>query len=265
MERRNSALSDASSQSSSASSNYSEFSLSDTSHRFLNYCIVPGHRMNSKLLYTTTENYFYALNSSTKNGDNYLCIENKCSCRVFLRKDKLCVQKEKYINAHTHASQEKKFEELRVLNIIKAKCADLSSLINERKQSVRDIFYKVISEHKDVSLDFYAVERSLQIIRNKSLPKNPLCCTDISRIFEREDVHKMIGTTQRDEVFYNGCYESNEFNFCIFSSANSIQTFESRIKFGDRIFMMDGTFDVVPIGEFNQLFIIYGVYMEKVS
>lgn len=121
-----------------------------------------------------------------------------------------------------------------------------------------------MSNHPDVSIDFYSVERNLQIIRNKSLPKNPICCDDISKIFEREDIVEILGKSKKGDIFYNGCMETNGFSFCVFSSYISIQTFESRVKFGERTYMMDGTFDSVPMGTFNQLFVIYGVYIEKV-
>lgn len=49
-----------------------------------------------------------------------------------------------------------------------------------------------------------------------------------------------------------------------FSSKKSINLFKE-LKPEERIIVMDGTFDVVPIGEFNQLLVIYGVFIDKVS
>lgn len=57
----------------------------------------------------------------SKNADSYLCIEhkkNKYKRRVFVRKDKLCIQREPD-TFYTHSTQEKTFEELQVLNIVK--------------------------------------------------------------------------------------------------------------------------------------------------
>lgn len=123
---------------------------------------------------------------------------------------------------------------------------------------MRDIFYSVLSNYPTISIDFYSVERNLQIIRNKSLLKNPFSCDVIAKMFEREDIMEIIGKIKKADIFYNGCMEANEFSFCVFSLFISIQIFESRINFGERILMMDGTFDVVPMGEFNQLLVIYG-------
>lgn len=36
-------------------------------------------------------------------------------------------------------------------------------------------------------------------------------------------------------------------------------------KHGLDTIIMDATFSIVPVGSFNQLLIIYGVYIEKVS
>lgn len=120
MEMRNLVLSDGSSSCSSDFSNLSESNRNDTLYRFLNYSIVPGYCANSKLLYSIDEKQFYMFNCVSKNGDSYLYIEHKkrkCKCRVFVRKDKLCIQKLE-ANKHTHETKEKTFEELQVLNII---------------------------------------------------------------------------------------------------------------------------------------------------
>lgn len=177
----------ASSECSSISSGVSESSEGSTSYKFLRYEIVPGFRIGSKLLYTKDKKQFYRFNRTNKNGDAYLCAENGCKKRVHLRIDKLCIQQDKYA-VHQHETKEKIYEELTVLNEIKSKCADINTLINEKKQSVRDIFYSVMSKHPDVKLEFYKHERGLQMIRNSALPKNPLNCHDIAKIFERADI-----------------------------------------------------------------------------
>lgn len=262
MEKNNN-FDDTNSETSSVSSVVSEIS-ENSSYRFLRYEFVTGHRITSKLLYTCDEKQFYRFNSKNKSGDAYLCAEKLCKCRVLLRNDKLCIQPEKYCK-HNHETKGEKFEELKVLNIIKEKCADISTLINEKKQSVRDIFYSVVSKHPDVKLEFYSIERSLQIIRNSALPKNPTNCDEISNIFERDDIYKLLGTSKDDKPFFNGAVEGNGYSFCIFSSHTSINLYKSRTKAENRIIMMDGTFAVVPIGTFDQLLVIYAVYMEKVA
>lgn len=193
-----------------------------------------------------------------------ICTFKGCTNRVHIRPDKMCVQKERYYN-HKHENQEKKFIECKVLNIIKSKCGDLSTILNVKKQAVRDIFYAVLSDYPDVKLDFFKYERGLQIIRSASLPKNPSSCDEISKIFQRKELVELLGTTRNGEIFYNGTMEGHDYGFCVFSSAASIKFFESRTTYGERSVMMDGTFAVVPLGVFDQLLILYGVYMEKVK
>lgn len=242
----------------------------DSSHRFnyrfLNYTFMTGYRRDSNLLYSNDEKQFYRFNSKNKSGDAYVCAEIKknCKARVYIQGDKKCVQQEKY-SVHTHGTQLEKMWELLVLNLVKDKCADISTLINERKQSFRDIFYSIVSKYPRVQLNFYTHERSLQTIRNNALPRNPKTANDISEIFGREDVMALLGTTKDDKPFYNGAFESQEFSFCMFSSPTTIELLEKNEKYGERVMMMDGTFAVVPIGSFNQLFIIYTVYLEKVD
>lgn len=255
-------LIDANSDSSSTTSNISEFSES-AAYRFLTYEIATGERYNSKLLYTIEEKQLYYWNRAYASGDAWVCAFKGCNNRVHIRPDKMCVQKERYY-IHKHANQEKKFYECKVLNIIKNKCADLSTFINEKKQAVRDIFYAVLSDYPDVKLDFYKCERGLQMIRSASLPKNPLNCDDISNLFEREDIMNILGRTKTGETFYNGTVEGDDYGFCAFSSPATIALFESRIRYGERVVMMDGTFDIVPLGVFNQLLMIYGIYIDKV-
>lgn len=266
MDAHNIDFSDASSDTASVVSNLSEISAT-ASYRFLRYELLPGERINSELLYTNDENQFYRYNSAVKNGDAYLCAEAKCNKRVHLRKDRLCIQYEKYFT-HNHNSKEKKYEELKVLNIIKKKCSDLTNLLNERRQSVRDIFYAVLAEYphlkKTLGEKFYKHERALQIIRNRSMPENPKSANEIAKMFERADVMNLLGNAKDGTVFYNGAMECEDFSFCVFSSESSIRLFTSRVKPFDRIMMMDGTFGVVPIGPFNQLLIIHAIYMEKV-
>lgn len=266
MDAVNSNFSDASSDCSSIVSNLSEISAT-ASYRFLRYEILAGERINSKLLYTNDEKQFYRFNSAVKNGDAYLCAEPNCKKRVHLRKDKLCIQYEKYY-IHNHATKEQMYEELKVLNIIKKKCADLTTLLNERRQSVRDVFYAVLAEYphlkNTLGNNFFKHERALQLIRNKAIPENPKTADEIAKIFTRDDIMNLLGNTKDGSILYDGAMECDDFSFCVFSSKSSIELFVSHVRPLDRIIMMDGTFAVVPIGSFNQLLILYAVYMEKV-
>lgn len=248
---------DASSECSSIASNISEFSEGSSSYTFLRYEFIQGLRIDSKLLYTKDEKQFYLSIEKTKT------VMLIYAPHPHIRIDKLCIQQNKY-NSHRHEKKDKNYEELKVLNEIKEECTDITTLINEKKQSVRDIFYSVLSKYPEVKLDFYEHERGLQILRNSALPKNPVDCNDISNIFERADINNLLGTTKEGVNFFDGVLEGENASMCFFSSKKSIDLFE-HVEAGERIIVMDGTFDCVPIGEFSQLLVIYGVYIFKVS
>lgn len=253
---------DASSECSSIASTISDIIEINASYRYMRYKICPGKRRNSKMLFTLDEEQYYSFNSKTKNYDAYKCVD--CNSRVHLRSDGICIQKNRY-SEHKHAKKGKLEANLNILNEIKAKCADLSTLINERKQSVRDVFYSVLSKYPTVQMDFFQHERALQLIRNESLPKNPINTADIETMFQRDDIMTMLGKSKEGELFFDGVLEGNEYSACFFSSKKSIEIFENNEDFGERQIMIDGTFDVVPIGSYKQLLVIYAVYMEKVS
>lgn len=233
----------------------------ESSQRFLRYKIAPGHRRNSKLLHTLDEKQIYAFNSKNKSGDAYKCVE--CNCRVHL-KDGICIQKQRYYK-HSHATKEIVQDNLSILNEIKTKCSDLSTLINDRKQSVRDIFYSILAKYPGAQIDFFKHERALQLIRCDALPKNPLDASHISNMFDRNDVLELLGKTKGGQLFFDGILEGPDYSECFFSSKKSIEIFETNELPGERKIMIDGTFDVVPLGSYKQLLIIYAVYMGKVN
>lgn len=113
-------------------------------------------------------------------------------------------------------------------------------------------------------MDFYSKERGLQLIRSATLPRNPLDTSDIANIFNREDIQNLLGKTKTSSIFYD-MLEGNGYSACIFSSKDSINVFEQYAPCGEREIVLDGTFDIVPVGAFKQLLVIYGVYMEKVG
>lgn len=220
--------------------------------------------MNSKLIYTLDEQQYYRFNGKNKTGSAYKCVD--CNSRVHLRSDNKLIQKNRYYK-HTHEQKKQLHEKLEILNEIKRKCADITTLINERKQSVRDIFYSILSKYPEakgtISFDS-SIERTLSTIRSATLPKNPVETADIVNIFNRDDVMNLIGKTKNGSVFYDGVIEGDDYAACFFSSKESLEIFEVNEHFGERTIMMDGTFDVVPVGGFKQLLIIYAVYLEKV-
>lgn len=249
--------------SSASSSGLSNLSESDASYRVLNYVFTTGERRTSNVIYTLDEHQYYCFNGHNRTAKAYKC--KSCNSRVHLRNDNTLIQKKRYYK-HTHEQESVLFDKLVILNEIKRKCADISTLIAERKQSVRDVFYSVVTKHPEANgkLIFEDYERTLSTIRSSAFPKNPINTADISNIFKRDDVMNLIGKSKTGSIFYDGVIEGDGYAACFFSSKATLELFELNERPGERIIMIDGTFDVVPVGAFQQLLILYAVYMEKV-
>lgn len=65
--------------------------------------------------------------------------------------------------------------------------------------------------------------------------------------------------------FFKACIEDGNSSFCIFVSEHCFQIIDDNILEGNRRFLIDGTFKIVPHGCFKQLLIIYVEYVEKVN
>lgn len=111
--------------------------------------------------------------------------------------------------------------------IVKRKCIDLETILNEKKQNPRNIFYSVVSNYPHVNIDFFEHQRGIQLLVKAAIPKNPSNCDDIEHIFQRDDIAKLLGTTKCGRTFYNGAFECAQFSFCLFSSPATIELFES--------------------------------------
>lgn len=121
-----------------------------------------------------------------------------------------------------------------------------------------------------MSLSLDKIERGLQKIKKGALPKTPETIEDINGTFKQESVIESYGTTLQtvdsdgNELtqkysFFEGAVENKrqQFSFCVFSSKATVKLINEYIPIGERHILMDGTFTVVPLGKFNQLFILY--------
>lgn len=110
----------------------------------IEYELIQGLRVSSKLLYVPSEKQFYVFNCSSKLGKSYVCREKRCNVRVYLTENEECKRFKSNSNSHLHSDKEEEFNELKVLNEIKSKCAEPHSSLGGRKLTVRNIFYQVI-------------------------------------------------------------------------------------------------------------------------
>lgn len=65
-----------------------------------------------------------------------------------------------------------------------------------------------IIRNPGVTFDYFKYERTLQLIRSASFPKNPVTCDEISESFQNKNIMDAIGRSQHagKEAFYNGVY-----------------------------------------------------------
>lgn len=122
------------------------------------------------------------------------------------------------------------------------------------------------NRNPDVSLDYFKYERTLQLIRSASFPKNPITCDEIAAAFQEDNIMNAIGRSQNTakETFYNGVVQTENYSFCVFSSKKIMNIIDQNIEVNRRNYLLDATFKVVPVGPFNQFLIFYINYIEKV-
>lgn len=114
---------------------------------------------------------------------------------------------------------------------------------------------------------FESIERTLRNYRKTKYGKSPNTIEDIEREFSKPDVFEALGLSQFREhgVLYNGIQIEKEFCNCVFSSAKSIAVITDILEPHERFFVMDGTFNITPRGEFKQVLILHAEYGIKVS
>lgn len=266
----------------------------------LRYILMPGKRINSKLLNTINEEQLYVFRVSTKKQTQYDCwkkIDLGCKAKVFLDKSNdICFRNYKYEDQHNHAPVTSEINELKLKNEIKSKCGSASSLAAAigatGNGNVRGIFQNVLATlvcfffvfllscfyfitHTFIYLassssgngtpppNFYKMQRNLRRIRNVAMPKAPTTPQQIIEDFAKANIMQEFGMTQNGTDFYRTTQIEQQFSYCIFASKNIIDEIE-KIPEGRRNFYMDGTFKVVPFGDFNQLLIIYTEFFQKV-
>lgn len=111
----------------------------------------------------------------------------------------------------------------------------------------------IIIRNPGVTLDYFKYERTLQLIRSASFPKNPLTCDEIVDAFKDKNIMDAIGRSQHvaKDVFYDGVVQTEHYSFCVFSSKYMIQMIENHIEVDRRHYLLDATFKVVPVGPFH--------------
>lgn len=90
---------------------------------------------------------------------------------------------------------------------------------------------------------------------------------EIQSAFNNSMLHDDLGCSlfEKREPLYNDIIIEKDFTNCIFSSAKSIALVKEFIEPQERFFVMDATFRVTPIGDFEQVLVLYVQFGIKVS
>lgn len=158
----------------------------------IDFDIIIGSRLNSKLIFSKEEKQLYRFNTMCGLGSAYKCRISACNARVYLINENTCIKLDTG-ETHSHGDQFISYRELQAFNEMKRRCVDLKYVLAGNRITVREIFNAVSSEYNDVRLDFFKHERTLQIIRNKAFPSSPKDCEEISAKFNQENVMNSIG------------------------------------------------------------------------
>lgn len=103
--------------------------------------LMPGKRLNSKILRSIEEQQFYRKNTITKSGFSaYKCYEKECWARVLVDEVTGKGVKSQNNSFHSHGTKTALYTELKLQNEIKKQCLAGSTDCN-----VKDIFDKVVA------------------------------------------------------------------------------------------------------------------------
>lgn len=104
-----------------------------------------------------------------------------------------------------------------------------------------------------------------RLTNKKKRPKNVETPALIAEEFQNAETMNNFGLNLRkNEIFYIDTIVEPQFAFTIFASHQIINLTKNHIPVNDRRYMMDGTFDVTPLGSYYQLLIIYIEYKNDV-
>lgn len=111
------------------------------------------------------------------------------------------------------------------------------------------------------NLRFDKIKKSLQRIKNGTLPVNPLTVEQINEAFKNPKILESFGNTLGEDgskdVFFDAAVDTGEFAYSVFSSKKQIELLNEHITDDKLHVLMDATFRTCPLGPFNQLLIIY--------
>lgn len=121
-------------------------------------------------------------------------------------------------------------------------------------------FIEFLFRNQSAQLELKTLVRNCQRIKRGALPSNPVDVEAINTAFESKEILSSFGFTADDEdprKFFDGAVRCENHSFCVFSSKGICDAYAENVPVGERHILMDATFKIVPIGDFQQLLILY--------
>lgn len=118
----------------------------------------------------------------------------------------------------------------------------------------------------DSSLTYKSMARNLRRYTNKKCPSKPTTLAKIIEAYSDPETMEEYGfNLRKTDRFYLDTIETDHGGFVVFASHQIIRMIDEHIPPESRKYMLDGTFDVRPVGSFYQLLVIAIEYRNGVS
>lgn len=115
-------------------------------------------------------------------------------------------------------------------------------------------------------LVYSRLKRTLERLSSRTFLKSPQTPLEVIESFQTEFIWKNYGLSRdkkHPRPFFKACISEAEFSYCIFASEAIMEGITENINVGQRRYLIDGTFKVVPVGCFKQLLVIYIQYLDE--
>lgn len=110
-----------------------------------------------------------------------------------------------------------------------------------------------------------SIQRQLFRLRDKQYHERPKTDKELQKAFRNPQIFKEYGKTLNEKFdFYMGSKVNKNYSFHVFASLTTIDLIKKHIGIGERNYLMDATFKIVP-AKHQQLLIISIEYKNDVS
>lgn len=220
----------------------------------LEFFFTPGHKIDTKLVYTNADRQLFKLRSHEKSGIRYVCYAedtSNCRARINLNGDR-CT----YLNAnHNHGHQEDLMRKFKLQHDIKVRCQKEST---KPKEIFTEECALIENANAADEIQYGKMRRSLNKNRKKGLPNNPRTVEEVESFLQDSKVNAKLF---KDSVTFSNCTIITElFAFVIFASEEILANLPQIHQI-----LVDGTFKVVPAGPLKQLLTISVENQQHVS